>query len=215
MKTEKLSSEPVTANSVNTVLTAGNFKPILFSTPMVQAILRDQKTQARLIINAQPTAELFSAIIGGYDKIPKMARFWTKLEPNNPLIEDIKLKYNIGDILWVRETWMKIDNRFVFKALLTEEEAKKYHWKPSIFMPKEACRIFLKLKSIKVERLNEISGEDAMKEGVKVETMWPFGDAYRAYAILWDKINGKGSWDKNPFVWVYEFERCEASFACT
>lgn len=237
MKTEKLSSEPVTANSVNTVLTAGNFKPIIFSTPMVQAILRGEKTQTRRIINPQPTAELFSAIIGGYDNIPRMARFWTKREPNNPLIEDIKLKYSVGDILWVRETWhpkrhsFPIGLPFEYKATAKEDgNPTDEPWKPSIFMPKEACRIFLKLKSIRIERLNDISENDSLQEGIQPFTKdnnlfkhgldgWEWQSmtkyAKEAYKILWQKINGEKSWAENPFVWVYEFERTDASFACT
>lgn len=231
------------------VLTAGNFKPILFSTPMIQAILRGEKTQTRRIIKPQPTAELFSAIIGGYDNIPKMARFWTKREPNNPLIEDVKLKYNVGDILWVRETWqhtkcLNINSEdenygFVYKADGQHwEDYEEWTWKPSIFMPKDACRIFLKVTKIRIERLKDISESDAIAEGIerwteermkskpthykvyfqncKAEDLCSYTSCpINSYETLWQKINGEKSWEENTFVWVYEFERTDASFACS
>lgn len=203
---------------------------------MVQAILRNEKTQTRRKINPQPIAKLFSAIIGGYDNIPRMARFWTKKEPNNPLIEDIKLKYRIGDILWVRETWQYNPEfgHFIYKA----DNDKCDKWKPSIFMPKDACRIFLKLTNIRIERLNDISETDAIAEGIerwteermkskpthykvyfqncKPEDLMSYtSDPIDSYETLWKKIDGEKSWAENPFVWVYEFERCGSSFACS
>lgn len=104
-------------------------------------------------------------------------------------------------------------------------------------MPKEACRIFLKLKSIRIERLNDITESDAIAEGIerwteermkskpthykvyfqncKPEDLMSYtSDPIDSYETLWQKINGEKSWAENPFVWVYEFERCEASFAC-
>jgi hypothetical protein len=124
---------------------------------------------------------------------------------------------NIGDIIWVRETFKNteflnitdLNHKYVYKAdykpLL---ESKKCPWKPSLFMPKDACRLWLKVINVRVERLNDISGEDAIQEGIIIDSMWPMaiGDAYRAYKTLWEKINGKGSWDINPWVFVYDFE---------
>lgn len=249
MNTKSVSTAPE-GNAINTLLTAGNCKPILFSTPMVQAILRGEKTQTRRIINPQPTAELFSAIIGGYDKVPLMARFWTKREPNNPLIEDIKLKYSVGDILWVRETWQHTkclninfedeNYGYVYKADGQPwDDYEGWTWKPSIFMPKDACRIFLKITKIRIERLEDITKEDAIAEGIEkweqmcqtryksyVEPMVGFWDdgshlqtggvhpAIASYRSLWAKINGFDNLNSNPWVFVYEFERTDASFAC-
>jgi len=104
------------------------------------------------------------------------------------------------------------------------------HWKPSIFMPKRACRIFLKIKSIRVERLNEITHWDSISEGIEVRLVdgdeeykdylakgtdeydsW--GDTYYpnnpkpSFISLWKSINGLDSWDLNPYVFVYEFEK--------
>lgn len=204
------------------VLTAGNLKPILFSTPMVQAILKGAKTQTRRIIKSDEISESIN-----------LAR----------------CKYKIGDILWVRETWQHTkclninfedeNYGYVYKADEQPwEDYEHWTWKPSIFMPKEACRIFLKIKSIRVERLNEITEADALAEGVerwieermkskpthykvyfqncKPEDLCSYtSDPIDSYETLWQKINGEKSWAENPFVWVYEFERCEASFACS
>lgn len=228
MKTENLSSEPVTANSVNTVLTAGNFKPILFSTPMVQAILRGEKTQTRRIIKINEGEKI------EYDNSEFRKCF---LIVGNGYIKALKCKYKVGDILWVRETWhpkrhsFPIGLHFEYKATAKEDgNPTDEPWKPSIFMPKEACRIFLKLKSIRIERLNDISENDSLQEGIQPFTKdnnlfkhgldgWEWQSmtkyAKEAYKILWQKINGEKSWAENPFVWVYEFERTDASFACS
>lgn len=135
-----------------------------------------------------------------------------------------------GDILWVRETWEysdDLDEPYLYKQKYQDEYKPEYFdrmkWKPSIFMPKEACRIFLKVTNVRVERLDKISGEDAFVEGVGK----PFRSGARNMASLqidynswedkqvtlfqslWESINGAGSWEKNPFVWVCEFERIE------
>jgi hypothetical protein len=205
-----------------------NFKPILMSTPMVQAILEGRKTQTRRIIKIDEGEKI------EFDNYETRKCF---IIVGKDFVKPLKCKYRVGDILWVRETWAKTGDNFhddweregiyYFKAEnpFNEKELHENYphvkgfpkWRPSIFMPKEASRIFLKLKSIRVEKLNNISGEDAMKEGVEVESMWPLyiGDFYRSYSKLWDEINGNGSWDKNPWVWVYEFERTETSFACS
>jgi len=201
------------------VLTAGNFKPILFSTPMVQAILRGEKTQTRRIIKPEPDIKKGSVIepcnhYKGFDFIQK------KLIGTNPdrfeIITAIKCKYKVGDILWVRETFQILPPNMVFYKADTENKATG-NWKPSIFMPKEACRFFLKIKGIKIERLNDISESDAKAEGVETLDLYPgYNVSNRGkYEGLWNLINGNGSWDKNPFVWVYEFERTDASFACS
>jgi len=183
-------------------------KPILFSTPMVQAILEDRKTMTRRIMNDQPNEKLFPCGTG--------CQYWAN-DPNDLKAKYYKAKYEIGDILWVRETWRKNNGMptgypFEYRATAEADGVPiDEPWKPSIFMPREAARIFLKVTRVRVERLQDISGEDAMKEGVKVESMFPLciGDSYRAFSILWESINGKESWDANPWVWVYEFERVE------
>lgn len=136
------------------------------------------------------------------------------------LHEHFKSPYGaIGDVLWVRETWAEFQGLedaptcYVYKADGTWDD--KVHlidnkWKPSIFMPRSASRISLRITNIRVERLKEISEEDAKREGV----IYPanpgvenYGNGYYAnFRLLWESINGKGSWEENPWVWVIEFE---------
>ncbi len=184
-------------------------KPILFSTTMVQAILEGRKTQTRRIIKSIPHDAYKIWFDGGEWIIQnKYYKCWTeKLEP----------KYKKDDILWVRETFNKLlFNIYAYKA----DNKKRYNsisWKPSIFMPKEAARIFLKVTNIRVERLHDISENDAIAEGIKsIDNVCYdylsdkfYRKPYESFCTLWTKINGKESWNQNPFVWVYEFERTE------
>lgn len=213
------------------VLTAGNFKPILFSTPMVQAILRGEKTQTRRIAKPQAKRDLES----GYVFDDKYNKIFDLHNWHEPFIAEF-CKYKVGDILWVRETFQIIPPNMIFYKADKENKAKG-NWKPSIFMPKEACRIFLKLTKIRIERLNDITEADAIAEGIERwtdERMKSKPTHYKvyfqnckpedlcsytscpidSYETLWQKINGEKSWEENPFVWVYEFERTDASFAC-
>jgi hypothetical protein len=230
MKNETLQTTE-TPMADDRVLTAGNFKPILFSTPMVQAILRGEKTQTRRIINPQPIEDFDSGYV--FDGKHK------SLYKNDSTHEDWRVqfildwrKYKIGDILWVRETFQIIPPNMVFYKADTENKSTG-NWKPSIFMPKEACRIFLKLTNIRIERLMSISVNDAISEGIESRLFQLPDDTettgYKIYGVknswdenpvisywsLWDSINGKKSYELNPFVWVYEFERTDASFACS
>lgn len=180
------------------------YHPILFSTPMVQAILEGRKTQTRRVVK---------------DKLLQNATPEDDLEF---LLLTIIYKYKVGDVLWLRETFRQIEQevgspRFEYKA--TENINLTDKWKPSLFMPKQACRTFLKIKSIRVERLQDISEEDSIAEGVIKEnngqwknylvpqTFWTY--AKYSFETLWISINGKESMNKNPFVWVYEFEQIE------
>lgn len=141
-----------------------------------------------------------------------------------------------GDRLWVRETWRCRGGReyeyqqhqpsIMYRADTWEYEQEQ--WRPSIFMPRWASRITLEIESVRVERLNAISAEDAIAEGIRIEKgsglidgedcymmttnsgymRGPLG-AIHAYMDLWQSINGKGSWDLNPWVWVIQFKRLE------
>lgn len=151
---------------------------------------------------------------------------------------DIKCPYGQpGDILWVRESWcLKTpygpeDYYFGYKAGDTGvmiKASEKYDYKspdvyfPSIHMPKEACRIKLLVKSVRVERLQDITEQDAIAEGVSRYPKSPiygyknyqdsdgyFLTAKESFKSLWQSINGPDSWDANPWVWVVEFERVQ------
>jgi len=187
---------------------------ILFQGDMVNAILRGDKTQTRRIIK-------------GSEGI-------VKLSEHNRLLTleqwGFKCPYEVGMVLWVRETWAELswlefngestegDSRYVYAVDDPGAHLVK-KWKPSLFMPKEACRIRLEITDVRVERLQDISQEDAMAEGVYAmphrcegwtNPLNNFRDCYRcAYRFLWNQINGHSGnqWDTNPWVWVVTFRR--------
>lgn len=208
-----------------------NIKPILFSTPMVQAILNGTKTQTRRIIKLRdkslPDDDSISRLIefdsngemteGNPDKIMDFSKHY-------PYWKELKPKYNIGDIIYVRETWQKSNfenghfSHYIYKA--DNDPLHNFiKWKPSLFMQKEAARIFLQIKNVRIERLQNISESDAIAEGIekefdtyldyywKTKTGSFYLNPIDSFKSLWEKINGKNSWDLNPYIWVYEFEK--------
>lgn len=202
--------------------------PILFKGDMVRAILEGRKTQTRRPLNPQPLLPQFSAFI--LDN--KFARFFESLKMGGVRIEDIRNKWGKpGDILWVRETFCPVAPptppgeeipdwaNYIYRADLSAFEAcplqfRPNKWKPSIFMPKDACRLFLEILTIRVERLQDITEEDALAEGIEVEMLdYPKGvsrpviPATQLFAQLWEDINGPGTWDENPWVWVITFKK--------
>ncbi|HNW91201.1 MAG TPA: hypothetical protein PKN48_16195 [Bacteroidales bacterium] len=163
--------------------------PILFSTPMVQAILEGRKTMTRRISKITPLDVANENLLDDILPIP--------IEQRCPYGQP-------GDILWVRESFFNhFSDLYSYKADNTKGNKK---WKPSIHMPKAACRIFLRITDIRVERLKNITEEDANNEGVFLD-MWD--NKVTAFSNLWKKINGHDSWSANPWVWVISFERCE------
>jgi|SRR5690606_32859049 hypothetical protein len=195
-------------------------KPILFSTAMVEAILKGRKTQTRRVIKSRHESGMFQVsktldgIVTGITSLD-----WDE-RPKNDNCNDIKPIANVGDILWVRETWQDLQcfdynmKGFAYKAdEHSSKHAKEYkiRWKPSIFMPKEAARIFLKITNVRVERLQDISIEDVCSEGLSSNLMehdacCELSDKWES---LWCKINGADSWESNPWVWAYDFEKVE------
>lgn len=195
-------------------------KPILFNTEMVQAILDGRKTQTRRVIKPKYRDDEY-----GYQILTNKAtgEQWIEKHDEHEMSFDspryIKPKYNVGDILYVRETWSKVTKGFGFNAY--EEYVYKasntdicdIKWKPLIHMPKEAARTFLKVTDVRVERLQEISAKDCIKESVQCDALEVGEEFVRGiYHGIWDStvkksdINKYG-WDANPWVWVYEFER--------
>lgn len=186
-------------------------KPILFSTPMVNAILKGRKTQTRRIIKSRHESGLFRIGQTKEGFITEITSLDWDERPKNDCCNDIKPIANIGDILWVRETWRWSDDLedFCYKANSVKPDLSK--WKPSIFMPKEAARIFLKVTNVRVERLHDISIEDICREGLSSNLREHDAccDLRDKWESLWCKINGANSWESNPWVWVYEFEKVE------
>jgi hypothetical protein len=190
------------------------FHPILFATPMVQAILNGTKAQTRRakgleVINDNLDNILDLKIITDSDKT------WVLIRSNSKGSYKLKCPYYVGDVFWVREKFANDDLGFHYYAGNIEVEQNRMFekltkWKPSIHMPKESCRIFLKVKSIRIERLQDISEEDAQAEGAiqhEAETDWL--TAKYGFQMIWETIFGKESWKENPYVFVYEFEKIE------
>ena len=189
--------------------TGARLRPILFSTAMVQAILEGRKTQTRRVV--KPQHEPIE--IGQNDYL--MGATCPHGEP--------------GTVLWVRETWALpsdtdgADMGYQYKADYSDG-SEDWKWNPSIHMPFAAARIFLRIKSVRVERLQDINWDSAKAEGI--QRFWMYGGVSvtgipgliypkpnqtwtyaEAFIKLWQSINGYESWDANPWVWVVEFER--------
>ena len=177
-------------------------KPILFSAPMVRAILEGRKTQTRRVIKPQPEKDLDPmTVIAAWD-----AGFI-----------DVKCPYGrIGDRLWVRENFWKDRDTGSLIGYVADDERKYSHNKtvkkiPSIHMLRICSRITLEITDIRVERLQDITQADACAEGVLLQSLEDC-DSFnttpeRQFCKLWKDINGPESWDKNPFVWVIEFKK--------
>lgn len=215
-------------------------KPILFSGPMVRAILDGRKTQTRRAVKPQPSFRQSHEWRGRTVRDCE-SRGWVWKDHDfgdgdavhaAPGSEMAALcPYGQpGDRLWVRETWAKRDDcvdgglkakhylhfRASYNGHLGSEWHYYGHWRPSIHMPRWASRITLDIVSVRVERLNDISEADAIAEGLTSEGgAWSVTDGYwcsrcvdprHTYEKLWEHINGVGSWTRNPWVWVVEFQ---------
>lgn len=192
-------------------------KPIIFSAPMVQAILEGRKSQTRRIVKPQPIIDSDSGYVfcGKHKSIYKNDqhhRDW-KIQ----FIKDHSPYGKPGDNLWVRESYSPDyfrEGEHGYKADWTElskEYLPEPKWKPSIHMPRSAARIFLKVENVRVERLQELTGEDAVSEGILMPDFdYPHSECINDFKTLWDKINGtRAPWASNPWVWVIEFSRRE------
>lgn len=211
-------------------------RPILFSAEMVRALLDGRKTQTRRALKSQPL-----------DILPmegdKAGREWIILEEREPQPKGkvIRCRFGVrGDLLWVRETYREHDStdqngRTVeYRADRPEyvkrnDDPSAINWRPSIHMPRWASRLTLRITNIRVERLQDISEEDAIAEGVEFETadppfyyvpgVWPHSitaveiedGAVRSYGKLWNHINGAGAWEANPWVWAITFDVIKAN----
>lgn len=199
-------------------------KPILFNTEMVRAILDGRKDATRRIVKGFIPDD---AVWGYTAFTPKGYISCRGTFADGYGEKFFKLPCEPGDILYVRETWcglpvneaghMRGHTIYYYKA---DGELRPKGWRgtwhPSIHMPKEAARIWLKVTDVRVERLQEITSEQIGREGVEVEYPHVLNGEEKRYAFstLWNNtikksdINRYG-WDANPWVWVIEFERCE------
>ena len=189
-----------------------NPRPILFKDEMVRAILDGRKTQTRRVMKPQPE--------GGLDFTP-FAPFGVVNGKGNPLI---CRHGQPGDRLWVRETWQHLHNEgqkadqfeqwqqnsidcfYLADESSPNNKPMSGRWRPSIHMPRWASRITLEITDVRVERLQDISNEDAVAEGIGTPCDMRYA-ALDAFKPLWESINGHDSWEATPWVWVIEFKR--------
>lgn len=206
---------------INIELKENESKPILFNTEMIRAILKDSeryKTLTRRVVKPQP--------------IP------LNDNSNNTSIYDtnhwyiygsyVHAPYEKGGILWVRETHKPVSGlpNYIYRADIPEERWKDYRWSPSIHMPKKACRLWLKVLDIRVERLQDITEDDAIKEGIELDMNTWYNEIRRSEAnfkratldmfkLYWNYIDKKtngiynveSGWLANPWVWRIKFEK--------
>ena len=186
--------------------------PILFSSEMVRAILEGRKTQTRRIIPA------------------KLQQCYSPEDEPEAFIDWCRYGHK-GDHLWVREAFAKSPKAHIYKADfdtsdgfgssvvdLNTGETCPLVWKPSIHMPRAVSRITLEIVDVRVERLLNISEQDAIAEGTTpsiVGAEYEYLKYRTGYQNLWNSINEKRGfgWDVNPWVWVIEFKRLEPAYA--
>lgn len=206
-------------------------RPILFSAPMVRAILEGRKTQTRRILKTQP----FNVVpfIGADDR--PTGEFGLCSCHHMVIDQHVRCPYGQpGDRLWVREAHAIVPRTAYAQSEGVQQTIRRddnhdaaiyregwdrseggIRWRPSIHMPRWASRITLEITGVRVERLQDISEEDALAEGVRtIEDAAKDGATWcdkprRAFRFLWQSINGPASWDENPWVWVVELKRVE------
>jgi hypothetical protein len=186
-------------------------RPILMTPESAQKCHDGTKTQMRRIVK-------YSPILGEPD-------YWCS-KNSEPVFMRVMGDYRrscpygfIGDRLWVRERWAWTGEKaYLYQgnpadARIAEEWNKwcRMKWTPSIHMPRLACRTVVKIIDVRVERLQDISEEDAVAEGVTRDDNDERWNPIRAYKYIWESINGKGSWELDPWVWVLSFKKVEGS----
>jgi hypothetical protein len=186
-------------------------KGICFIEPMFNAIINGSKTQTRRVINKK------TLLYCGINHHLSIKQINEKLYG--------KSRYKVGEVLYLKEPYVLLDDGQVLYRrddfLEYDDIVEKSQWKNKLFMPQKYARCFIKITAVMAEKLQDISDEDCVREGIRIVAKRngvPFRYAYgfdissiteapkEAYSCLIDKINGKGTWDRNPLVWVYDFE---------
>lgn len=204
-------------------------RPVIFNGEMIRAILDGRKTQTRRVMKPQPKpcyrgghwwpSNTFKTMLHIEEQMQNGQGGW------KGLVGDACPFGQVGDRLWVRETFMDLTGTGIeattgkFEGLAYradtpagsygDEVRKEYglKWTPSLHMPRKACRITLEITAVRVERLNDISDGDAISEGCSISDMKSGDCVADVFARLWSSIYGVDSWNANPWVWVIEFRR--------
>lgn len=214
-------------NSMVTERECRVIRPILFNTEMVEGILEYRKLNTRRIVKPQPKKDMkykLGYCVDGNKR--DIGKFGFGSHECGGHVLYAKPPALVGDILWVRETWSEWTDGYVYKAWTSSFPQpgkftdKIMKWYPSIYMPKKAARIFLRVTDVRVEHLNDMTLDDFLAEGVVLRPE-AFNDPENAYMQgkelfihIWDSTIKKEQhdlygWDANPWVWVIEFERCK------
>ena len=206
-------------------------RPILFSAPMVRAILAGTKTQTRRLVNQEAPDDADGCCWIDIEGVHQFAWVIGEDQDIHPSAAQFRCPYGQpGDRLWVREThapqadcwgawerWSRGDGGVgpIIHYKASDEQAWVDRWRPSIHMPRWASRITLEVTAVRVERLKDISAADCLAEGIDLHPSHhekPRDSLYgpvQTYRDLWESINGPGSWYANPWVWVVEFKKLE------
>jgi hypothetical protein len=206
---------------------------------MVNAILEGRKTQTRRVVKPEPQPLEFAT-----HHTPLDTAIASLKKQVSKGLEELHIKgagkglvfpfcpYQVGNVLWVREMWAEFPiESYIYKSTEKKEIAEHVKWKPSIHMPKKACRIFLEITEVRLQRLQDISANDAIDEGIEIVPSdmpvtyknyengfeWDgLGDSTQSFQSLWQSINGTDSWYKNPFVWAITYKRIDkpANWPC-
>ena len=204
-------------------------RPILFSAPMVRALLAGTKTQTRRVVKPPRNRSAFVLLDHGKGWWPYQSDDGESELCDDGMEHPYTCPYGQpGDRLWVREAFSgphcmdATDECVAVRPSKWGEGSRIWYWadgnpthgdwtrpRPSIHMPRWASRILLEVTAVRVERLQDISEADARAEGCIEEEKpgFPICSPRNWYRILWEQINGPGSWDANPWVWVVEFKR--------
>lgn len=195
-------------------------KGICFIEPLHDKTVKKTKTETRRIIVNQPLEnEIIKPFTNGFFGI------YHKVGGIDNLKVTLKPRYNVGEILYLKEPYFileskQIEYRYEPTFFLEGCVMPKWQWKNKLFMPASAARHFIKITAVRAERLQDISNEDCIKEGIEEELnihngkQWftycngthSFDTPREAYKALINSIDGKDTWDNNPWVWVYDYK---------
>jgi len=201
--------------------------PILFKPEMHRAIREGRKTATRRLVKGVTSPSTRAVERDG------TWEFWgPKDDEGRALLYEwgVKPRYQVGDRLWVKEAWRARANfddlkpvdigkrvgkevRYELDGAMSFEQRIPFtagKLRSPLFMPYWAARTWLEVTGVRAERLQEITEKGADAEGVSTDAIIECEGAVGAYSVLWEKINGKGSWEANPWVWVYRFKLLEA-----
>ena len=187
-------------------------KGICFVEPLFHAVIEGRKTQTRRIIKPQPV--FFGNVKYTVSQLSNGKIIVHDDYDEDNMLESLTPRYSVGEMVYLKEPYHVDNDGFIYynyaPHIVMDYEPLK--WQNKLFMPERAARYFIEITEVRVERLNEISDDDCIKEGIFEHHSFTWDDEHyypsprEAYAALIDKINGKGTWESNPYVFVYDFK---------